>query len=392
MSLEIPDSLFGSISTEEFLADYWQTKPLLVRNAWPNFISPILPTGLKELACREDALSRLILERGGDYPWEARFGPFEMDDFKDLPDSHWTLLIQHVDQLHPDVGRMLEAVDFLPNWRIDDIMISYAPGEGGVGAHIDNYDVFLLQGHGRRRWQIDTRPIEEESLVPDLDVRILADFEATEEWVLEPGDLLYLPPRIAHFGVALGHCMTYSIGCRAPSREGLLAGFLDHILSSLESERFYSDPGRSATNSPGAFDPQIKEFAKTAIQDFLTDGELFDRWLGQHLTMGTGIESVDDQNKQMTLDNLLHIMSTGGRLRPVSASRVAFDRLGNGQLVLFANGESINVASELESFLDQLTRSAGVDAADMPNAGTVEYDVAAELAHKLYSSGTYRLS
>jgi len=392
MALEIPTSLFGPMTNEEFLADYWQKKPLLVRNAWPNFITPLLPSGLKELSCRDDAESRLILEQGGDYPWEARFGPFEMDDFRNLPDSHWTLLIQHVDQLHPEVGRMLEAVDFLPNWRLDDIMISYAPGEGGVGAHIDNYDVFLIQGHGRRRWQIDTSRVEEENLVPDLDVRILADFEADEEWVLEPGDLLYLPPRIAHFGVALGHCMTYSIGCRAPSKQDLVTAFLEHVLSNSEGEIFFSDPGRALSDSPGALDIRIKEFARAALQEVLSNGDHFGRWIGEHLTMGSDFESGDDRAFPESRENLMHVMSTGGRLCPVSVTRVAYDRLDSGQLVLFVNGDSIDVASDLESFLDKLTRSHGVDAADMPVPGTAEYEVAADLVHTLYSSGAYSLN
>ena len=392
MALDIPSSLFGAISNEEFLVDYWQTKPLLVRNAWPNFITPLLPTDLKQLSCRDDAESRLVLERGGDYPWEARFGPFEIEDFQDLPDSHWTLLVQHVDFLNPEVGRMLEAVDFLPNWRLDDIMISYAPGEGGVGAHIDNYDVFLLQAHGRRRWQINTSPVKEENLVPDLDVRILAGFEADEEWVLEPGDMLYLPPRIAHLGIALEHCMTFSIGCRAPSEQGLVTAFLEHVLTNLDEERFFSDPGRPVADNPGAVGSQIKEFADSALKDALASGDLFDRWLGEYLTIGPGFESDDDDTVSlMTRKNLLHIMHTGGRLRPVTTSRIVYDRLGSGQLVLFVNGESMDVPSDLESFLNKLTRSRGIDAADMPEAGTAEYDVAAELVHVLYSSGAFRL-
>lgn len=216
--MQIPDSFFGSLTAEQFLSEYWQKKPLLVRGAWSGFDNPLPPAAFLKLSEREDAMSRLMVQHEGEHNWELDEGPFEASRFTNMPDSHWTLLIQEVDRLEPAVRDMLGVVDFLPKWRLDDIMISYAANGGGVGAHIDNYDVFLLQAHGRRRWQINTSPVQDEVLIEDIDVSILADFEADRDWVLEPGDMLYLPPRIAHYGVAEGECMTFSIGCRAPSK------------------------------------------------------------------------------------------------------------------------------------------------------------------------------
>jgi 50S ribosomal protein L16 3-hydroxylase len=203
--MSIPETLLGDLTPEAFLRDYWQKKPLLIRGALPDFVTPVAPDELAGLACEDDVTARLILEQGGDYPWQMRFGPFDEDDFAALPETHWTLLVQEVDRLVPEVADLLDAFRFLPNWRIDDVQISYAPPHGNAGAHLDNYDVFLLQGMGRRRWQISSTPIpeDEEVYVEDVDVRILQDFEPDEEWIVEPGDLLYLPPRLRRIGTAL---------------------------------------------------------------------------------------------------------------------------------------------------------------------------------------------
>jgi 50S ribosomal protein L16 3-hydroxylase len=387
MALDIPKSLFGKLTNEQFLAEYWQKKPLLVRNAWPNFITPLLPTGLKELACREDAESRLVIEKGGSYPWEVQYGPFEREDFIDLPDTHWTLLVQHVDALVPEIGRMLGAVDFLPNWRLDDIMISYAPGAGGVGAHIDNYDVFLLQAHGRRRWQIQSEPTQDENLIPDIDVRILSDFRADQDWVLEPGDMLYLPPRIAHFGVAEGHCMTFSIGCRAPSRQELVASFLEDYLSEAGEESFYSDAEYRITAPPGRLGHDIKSFARTAIESTLSDTDAFERWLGRYLTRAAeNVDSDEEQDDVGTVNDFLRLHS-GARLRPRTRVEVAYDRLSSGDLVLFAAGEQYDVPSDLEGFLSKLTHSEGITAEDLPDPDSGMFDDVKSLIQTLFASG-----
>jgi len=390
MLLDIPSSLFGDISTEEFLAEYWQKKPLFVRNAWPGFVSPVTPDDLKSITCRDDVEGRLILEEGGDYPWELRFGPFDRQELNELPNSHWALLVQNMDRLHPEVGRMLEVVNFLPNWRLDDIMISYAPGAGGVGAHIDNYDVFLLQGSGKRRWQINSTPVEDVQLIPDLDVSVLVNFEADEEWVVGPGDMLYLPPRIAHFGVALEDCITYSIGCRAPSKEGILTGFLDHLMSTASAdETFFSDVNRELSHSPGTIDAQIKEFARRALTDVLSDDAQFERWLGEHLTEAQYIEPTESAS--ISSEEINDALATGSRLRARSVSRVAHDRLTSGQLVLYVSGESIDVPTELEAFIAALCRQPGITGTDIPAPGSTTHDAAVDLLRKLLNDDHFML-
>jgi len=195
--------LLGGLTPERFLAEYWQKRPLLVRQAIPGFKSPLSADELAGLACEPEVESRLILEKGGSRPWQLEHGPFEEERFATLPESHWTLLVQRVNHWVPAVADLLDHFAFLPSWRLDDIMISYAADQGSVGPHTDQYDVFLLQGAGRRRWQIDASVTDESPLLDHPDLRILAQFHATDEWVLEPGDLLYLPPGLAHYGVAL---------------------------------------------------------------------------------------------------------------------------------------------------------------------------------------------
>ena len=232
MTSDIPLQILGGISAREFLRDYWQKKPLLIRQAIPGFQSPISPDELAGLSLEEDVESRLVIEHG-ESPWELRRGPFTEHTYQQLPERDWTLLVQAVDQLVPDVAELIEHFRFLPNWRIDDVMISYAAPGGGVGPHFDNYDVFLLQAHGQRRWRIGQMCDSESPMLAHGDLRILADFQGTEEWVLEPGDMLYLPPRLAHFGTAEDACMTYSVGFRAPSAAEVLTHFTDFLAQFL---------------------------------------------------------------------------------------------------------------------------------------------------------------
>ena len=164
----------------KFLRDYWQQKPLLVRKAIPGFKSPISPEELAGLACDEEVVSRLVMERGGRTPWELRRGPFTEEDFLELPETHWTLLVSDVEKQAPDMAGLIEPFRFVPDWRIDDLMISYAPEHGTVGPHVDDYDVFLLQGLGRRRWQISTQPIDPDNFRPDVELRIMDEFEAEQ--------------------------------------------------------------------------------------------------------------------------------------------------------------------------------------------------------------------
>lgn len=345
--MAIPDALLGGLSSDEFLRAYWQKKPLLVRGALPGFTSPISPEELAGLSCEEEASARLILEKGGAYPWELRYGPFVEQDFAALPEKHWTLLVQEVDRWVPDVVRILDYFRFIPNWRIDDVMVSYAPEGASVGAHVDNYDVFLLQALGRREWRIGTTPVIDEEYVPDIDVSILAGFQPDESYVLEPGDLLYLPPRFAHHGIAAGgDCMTYSVGFRAPSHEDILGGFLTRVLEQIDPLERYSDPDLEAQDHPGLIRRSALERVRQIIRNAMPDEEI-DRWFGYFVTEPTRGEVITFPDEPWDADDLQEAIDADAIFERLSPTRFAYVEHARGTISLFVHGDEYILEPEL---------------------------------------------
>ena len=238
---------FEFVLPSDFYTRYWQREPLVLRGVLADFRSPLSADELAGLACMHDAEARIVLEKDGAAPWEVRHGPFEEDVFAKLPESHWTLLVQAVDHWDTEVAALRRGFRPIPNWRIDDVMVSYATDGGSVGPHFDHYDVFLLQGLGRRRWRLGGPVGTDPTLVPEIELRLLSDFETREEHLLEPGDALYLLPGYAHWGIAVGECMTYSIGFRAPSSSDLIDGFAAEVAERLpEHERYRNPPNLAA--------------------------------------------------------------------------------------------------------------------------------------------------
>jgi 50S ribosomal protein L16 3-hydroxylase len=240
-------TLLGGLSPTRFLRDVWHKHPLLIRNAVPGFGGLLSPDEMRQLACRDDVESRLI--QGSGTHWQLDHGPFKKSDFKRLPKTEWTLLVQSLNHVLPEADALLARFDFIPHARLDDLMVSYAVPGGSVGPHFDSYDVFLLQGQGHRRWQISAQT--DLAILDDEPLKILRRFEAEDEWVLGPGDMLYLPPHVAHYGVAEDNCMTYSIGFRAPTTEELAHGFLMHLQDTLTLEGRYADPDLRLQTHPG---------------------------------------------------------------------------------------------------------------------------------------------
>ncbi|HZZ92724.1 MAG TPA: cupin domain-containing protein [Usitatibacter sp.] len=236
----------AGLDPEAFMRMHWQREPLLVRRAFPAFRDPLSPREVLALAASPDATSRLVRGRGAS--WTLEHGPFSPARFKQLPRRAWTVLVQDTNHFSAAADALLSRFDFIPHARIDDVMVSYAVPGGSVGPHVDSYDVFLLQGQGQRRWQISRQ--EDRAFVPGLDLKILARFEPQEEWVLEAGDMLYLPPGISHYGIAETECLTWSIGFRAPADRDLVAGFLDFLRDRLEPEGQYRDPGEPPAEHP----------------------------------------------------------------------------------------------------------------------------------------------
>ncbi|MEN8174183.1 MAG: cupin domain-containing protein [Pseudomonadota bacterium] len=272
-----------NISQQDFLGRYWQRRPLVMPGAVTG-IAALTPDELAGLACEDDVESRIVLEKDGQYPWEVRHGPFAEDDFGQLPQSHWTLLVQDVDKHLPEVGRLLEDFQFLPRWRIDDIMVSYAAHGGSVGPHTDSYDVFLIQTLGTRRWRIQSQGVGEEDFVEGADLRILKDFTADHEWLLKPGDVLYLPPHLAHWGVAEGDCMTWSVGFRAPTAHELAAAWIEGRLEAC-ADREYRDPDLAVPEHPARLSDAAVARCRAMVAELADPhDEAFDAWLCRHLS------------------------------------------------------------------------------------------------------------
>jgi 50S ribosomal protein L16 3-hydroxylase len=321
-----------------FLKRYWQKHPLLIRGAFAGVACPITPNDLAGLATLPDAPSRLVRYARKTDRWRVATGPFQDDDFARLPARDWTLLVQDVDKHDADVRALLAHFAFLPSWRLDDVMISYAVPGGSVGAHIDRYDVFLLQGQGTRRWQIDTSPQPDERFRDDAPIKLLRRFEATHSFDVGPGDMLYLPPNVPHFGEAIDACLTLSVGMRAPAAAELLGAWAGSMLHANDALR-YADPDLELRKSPGeivAVDlVRLRRALASAIQASDEDlGDFFARYLSQYR------QGVAPKRRQPA--NLGAMIERGEAWRP--AIRLNWRRLTDGGAALYGDGEALPVS------------------------------------------------
>jgi len=332
---EVPTPLLGNLTPSQFMRRYWQKKPLLIRQAVPEIAPPLARDELFELAGSDDAESRLITHfRGG---WQLKHGPFAPSELPSVKRREWTLLVQGVN-LHDDRARaLLDRFRFVPDARLDDLMISYATDGGGVGPHFDSYDVFLLQVHGKRRWRIGAQ--KDLSLKPGLPLKVLQHFEPDEEWLLEPGDMLYLPPHVAHDGIAEGECMTCSIGFRAPSASELTGQFLYHLAErgealngSLRDER-YRDPQQPAVTNPGQLPPALVERVGAILAQIKWTERDIASFLGSYLS---------EPKAHVVFDAPRRPLNEAAFIRNASRSGIRLDRktvLLYGPRAYFINGE-----------------------------------------------------
>ncbi len=328
---------FSNFDADIFLRDYWQQKPLLIRNPWAGWVNPLEPDELAGLAFEEGVESRLI--EHGRKGLTAENGPFPEERFGKLETKQWTLLVQAVDHYIPDVAALITPFRFIPNWRIDDVMVSLAGDQGGVGPHFDQYDVFLIQGLGRRQWQIGQRCDSDTALLPHDDLRLLAHFHVTDEWVLEPGDILYVPPGIAHNGIAVGDdCMTYSIGFRAPSRAELIGHYADDLLDTICDDDRYGDAGLQRQSNAGEISAGALDTLHKMITERLTDQTAFARWFGGYSSTPKYPDMDWTPEEPIGTDELQTRLAGGEALDRNPASRFSFIRQADGVL-LFADGE-----------------------------------------------------
>jgi len=370
-----PRSLLGRLSAREFLARYWQKRPLLVRGAWPDFADPVSAGDLFRLAARADCESRLVIrDRGG---WRLEHGPLAAARARTLPPRRWTLLVQGLNHFVPDADRIMRAFRFAPYARLDDVMASYAAPGGGVGPHVDSYDVFLLQGRGRRRWRISRqRDLAFDARAP---LKVLRRFRAAAEWVLEPGDMLYLPPGVAHEGTALDACLTYSIGFRAPSSRELASAFL----AFLEDRRDpgaarYADPDLRPARRPALLDDALVDRCAAMLETVRWNRGDVEAFLGEWLSEPKPHVQFVPPTRPLGPRAFARAAARGGlRLAPATGMLFRGGRV-------FVNGERTLVAGPTRRLLERLA-----DARALP-AGKSVTPAAAALLYTWYRAGWIR--
>jgi 50S ribosomal protein L16 3-hydroxylase len=372
-----PDARFpGPMSAGRFLREHWQKRPLLVRGAFPGFADPLSIREVLALAASPDAESRVVRREGKH--WSLAHGPFTKAELARRPERDWTVLVQDTNHFSDRAAQLLSRFSFVPHARVDDLMVSYAVPGGTVGPHVDSYDVFLIQGRGRRLWQVSRQ--EDLSFVPGLDLRILRRFEPEAEWVLGPGDMLYLPPDVAHYGIAQTQCLTWSVGFRAPSDAELAAGFLDYLGERLALEGRYGDPGLVPARAPGRIPEALLDHVARTLRRI--------RW-------GAG-EAVDFAGRFLS-EPKSHVYFTP-RARPLAPARfraaasrrgVALDRRARllyARGRFFLNGEAVDAPRDCAPWLRRL--------ADSRRLGSIAGAPAAfaDLAREWHAQGVLHLA
>jgi len=348
-------TLLGGISSEHFLKEYWQKKPLLIRQAIPQFTGILEPNDLAGLACEADIHSRIVSFKND--TWHLKEGPFTAKTFAKLPNSNWTLLVQSVNHYLPEASELLDQFNFIPKARLDDLMVSYAPAGGSVGPHFDSYDVFLLQGIGKRLWRINAQ--SDLTLLENAPLKILKHFEVEQEWLLEAGDMLYLPPKYAHWGIAQGlgddGCMTYSIGFRAPKKQELATEFLGFLQDNINQGTLnitgmYEDADLTLQKNSAAISQQMINKVSKYLHSIQWDDSFVSKFLGSYLTEPK-IDTVFEGNKDISFKQFSkRILKEGIRLD--LKSQLLFY-----QHQFFMNGEGVllseNAALLMQHFADK---------------------------------------
>ncbi len=329
----------GDITVETFLRDYWQKKPLLIRNAFPDIKSPLSADELAGLACEPDANARLIFEEHQHGNWYVQHGPLYEEDFSNLPEKDWTLLVTDVEKHSAEARELINHFRFIPDWRIDDLMISYAAEGGSVGPHTDAYDVFLIQVEGQRHWMVNTE--YDETCVEDTELRILKNFNSAEDWILEPGDMLYLPPHVAHHGIAVnGPCMTCSAGFRSPSISNLVSEYAETLAADIDPELRYEDPDLDCQLHPAEIPPAaINNIKALLLEQLQVHDDLLQRWFGRYSTEPrAGVHPHYPDRLFDDFDDLVSVLNSSTAIAQSRASKFLFMQSDDSTL-LFVDGE-----------------------------------------------------
>ena len=375
------DLKINALTHAEFLKEYWQKKPLLIKGGFTDFEDPIEPEELAGLAMEDDIESRLITNH--DDKWESYHGPFE--DFSLLTETNSTLLVQAVDHWHPVAAELLEPFRFIPNWRIDDLMISYSTPGGGVGPHLDQYDVFIIQGEGKRHWRVGIPDPNLKEVAQNKSLLQVEQFNAIIDEVLEPGDILYIPPGCPHEGYAVENALNYSVGFRAPDTKDFLSNFADYLIDNELGKTRYSDKTLTLRESSGELNTGEVEKIQSLMLDAIQDKEVIKRWLGNYLSQpkhDMDLLPLDEPVSSDELANYLssHVINRAGGVR-------TFYQLFEDSILLSINSETFSLPINMLDAAKLLTDLTYFEASKIiPSVTCLEF---AEMLTKLINEGYY---
>lgn len=363
VDLDSPSSLLGGMTPRTFLEEYWQKKPLLIRGALTDFEPPIDADELAGLSMEEDVESRIVIEQG-EGPWQLLQGPFNEETFASLPERKWTLLVQAVDHWVPEVQALKEQFQFLPSWRLDDVMISYAVEGGSVGPHYDQYDVFLIQVSGKRRWQVLPPEGYKDHSIEGIELHILDNFQVdpTMDWELSSGDILYLPPNFAHNGRATDDdCMTYSVGFRAPAFQDILTGIRDKICETPNTKDRFAAPESGEREHFAQIHQNDIEYLKTELNRLIDQPDLLAHWFGENISEVKYPELTPSLNQKEIGVTFLRALSGEPFFRPGDARICYYQSQDTDLLTVFCNGQSLQVNNELTPFIQAICNQTEFD-------------------------------
>lgn len=330
----------AELSVYDFLNNYWQKTPLLIKNGFKDFIDPLSADELAGLAQDEEIESRIVsCER---QQWDMQTGPF--DDFSQLGENNWTLLVQAVDHWHPQAARLIDPFRFIPNWRIDDLMVSFSTPGGGVGPHLDQYDVFIIQGEGRRHWRVGMPDPSLQQLCPHPRLLQVSPFQACIDVITEPGDILYIPPGCPHDGISLENSLNYSVGFRAPAQKDLLTGLTDYLIDHDVTGKRFTDTGRQASVSVGAIEKTDLLKVRQLMQELVDDNTMLPSWFGTLITRAKHELDLNEPDPHYSAEEIAEYIEEGSVLSRTGGLRCCyFQDNASADIALFINGDQITL-------------------------------------------------
>lgn len=351
---------WGELSAERFMAEFWQKKPLLIKGGFVDFQDPLTPDELAGLASEEEIESRLVAKQGND--WQLETGPFE--DYSAFGEQDWTLLVQAVDHWHPDAAALIEPFRFIPNWRIDDLMVSFSTPGGGVGPHLDQYDVFIIQGQGKRHWRVGMPDASLQQFCPHPRLLQISPFVDCINVITEPGDILYIPPGCPHDGISIDASLNYSVGFRAPAQKDLLTGLADHLIEQEFTGKRFSDAGRQPVADLGRISDQDLDQVQQLLSTLVNDRTLLASYFGNYISHAKHELDATEPDPHYATDEIIEYLDEGSVLSRLGGLRLCYYQASSdADIELFINGLTIRLPADGLDFVRLICDNSTLDEA-----------------------------